>query len=84
MSRTASEIIEEARALSPEDRARVAEELLRTLDAPEQASIDAAWAALADERARRHQAGRTAAVDVGLAVDEIRRRSGERRCLNDE
>jgi putative addiction module component (TIGR02574 family) len=42
MSDLVAELSAQAKALSPEDRARLAEELLASLD-PHEADVDAAW-----------------------------------------
>jgi putative addiction module component (TIGR02574 family) len=42
MSELATELTERAKALSPQDRARLAEALLATLD-PSDADVEAAW-----------------------------------------
>lgn len=46
---TAQELLVEAESLPVEERARLADSLLRTLNAPD-AAIDARWAALARRR----------------------------------
>ena len=43
MPDTVSELSERARELSPEDRARLAEELLASLEGEPEAEVDAAW-----------------------------------------
>ena len=56
MADLVAELAERAKALSPEDRARLAEELLATLD-PADSDVDAAW----DEELRK----RVAEVESG-------------------
>jgi len=72
MARTADQIIDDAKALPAEYRARVAEEVLRSIDPPGQAQVDAAWAAVAEDRLRRHAAGGAPAIPVDEAIDEVR------------
>ena len=50
MSRPIEDIATEALALSPEDKARLAEQLLASLEGPDRAEIDHAWAQEAERR----------------------------------
>lgn len=79
MSRTADELLDEARALSAEDRARLAEELLRTIESPAQAEIDAVWAREAEDRLERFKSGQTSAIPVEQAIEELRKELRERK-----
>ena len=67
MSNLVTELSQRARELAPEDRARLAEELLASLDSGLEPEIDAAW----DEELRK----RIAEVENGTAkivpVDEV-------------
>lgn len=74
MSRTADQIIQEARALNAEERAYVAEELLRSLEEPERAEIDAAWAEEIERRIDDLDAGRMPT----RSADEVMRRVRDR------
>jgi len=56
--------------LTPADRVRAAEELLRSVGDPEQGEIDAAWAVEAEERIRAYEAGEAQATPG----DEVLRR----------
>jgi putative addiction module component (TIGR02574 family) len=62
-----TELSQRARALAPEDRARLAEELLASLEADRDPQVDAAW----DEELRR----RIAEVESGavklVPADEV-------------
>ena len=62
MSAAADEIIGQALSLPPEEGVRVAEELLRSLEGPEQAEIDAAWAEEAERRIDALEAGHMTAT----------------------
>jgi putative addiction module component (TIGR02574 family) len=50
MTSTLESVLETALALPAESRATLAEKLLRSLDAPDQAEIDAAWTLEAEKR----------------------------------
>jgi putative addiction module component (TIGR02574 family) len=67
MSDLAEELAQKARALPPEERARLAEELLASLHGDSDSEIDAAW----DEEIRR----RIAEIEAGTAklipADEV-------------
>ena len=52
MSRPADVLLEEAKKLSAQDRALVAEKLLETLDPASDGDVDALWATEVAERAR--------------------------------
>jgi putative addiction module component (TIGR02574 family) len=67
---TYEEIFTAALALPPEARAMLAEHLLESLDAEDQARIDALWAAEAMRRDQEIEDGRVAAV----RGDEVMRR----------
>lgn len=74
MSSRAQELLREALALSIEDRADVAAELLASLDDAEAdnlAEVEAAWAAEIERRARRVLAGES----VGTTWDDVRSRA---------
>lgn len=79
MSRTADEILNEAKTLSADDRARLAEELLRTIELPDQAEIDAAWAREAEDRLEKFRSGQTTAIPVEQAIEELRKELRERK-----
>lgn len=70
-----AEIRDAAMKLSGEEKARLAEELLASLDGPEQPAVDAAWAAEAEARIDP--------LDVGVAraipADEVFRRIENRK-----
>jgi putative addiction module component (TIGR02574 family) len=70
-----AEIREAALKLSSEERARLAEELLSSLDAPDQAAIDAAWGEEAERRIDALDAGKPAipAEDVFREIESRRR-----------
>ena len=67
MTDLVAELSERARSLAPEDRARLAEELLATLEGDQEPEVDAAW----DEEIRK----RIAEIESGtvklLPADEV-------------
>ena len=73
MNDPVADLAQRARTLAPEDRARLAEELLASLEHPLEAEVDAAW----DAELRR----RIAEVESGAArllpADEVFRRVRE-------
>ena len=79
MTKTVDQIIQEARTLTAEERARVAEELLRSLDDPEQAETDAAWAEEIERRIDELDAGRMPTRAADEVMREMRDRLRNRR-----
>ena len=79
MTRTADQIIQEARTLTAEERAHVAEELLRSLEEPERAEIDAAWAEEIERRIDELDAGRMPTRPADEVMREMRDRLRNRR-----
>jgi putative addiction module component (TIGR02574 family) len=58
MSKVTPGVVDEARALSEEDRARLAEKLVESLDAQVEPGAEEAWAAEIQRRLARIEAGR--------------------------
>jgi putative addiction module component (TIGR02574 family) len=70
-----TEIREAALKLSETERARLAEELLASLDGPDQGAIDSIWATEAEKRIDAIEAGaKTVAAEQVLREIENRRR----------
>ena len=67
------EIIEEVTALPVEERARVVDSLLRTLNPP-QSEIDTAWAEVARRRLAELRSGRVKAIPGDQVFRRIRER----------
>lgn len=67
------ELIEEAVSLPVEERARLAECVLQTLNAPD-AEIDAAWAAEARRRLEELRSGQVEAIPGEVVFERIRQR----------
>ena len=66
-----AELIDEMASLPVEERARVVDTLLRSLNAPESA-IDTAWMEVAQHRLGELRAGRAEAVPGEAAFERIR------------
>ena len=67
MGNSFDSILEAALALSEDDRALIAEQLLQSLGRPCQAEIDAAWAAEADRRLQAYRDGKI----ESFSADEV-------------
>jgi putative addiction module component (TIGR02574 family) len=74
MGSEARKILEDAMALSPDERAALAHELLASLDADRDSSVDQAWAAEITRRAERFRAGES----EGIPAEEVKARVVER------
>ena len=74
MTGQASRVLEQALALPPEDQARVADELLSSLDPPDQRRIDALWALEAEDRLDAYERGEMEAFPAEQVLDELRKK----------
>jgi putative addiction module component (TIGR02574 family) len=72
MSNEAKSLIEQARALSPEDRIALVEDVLDSLDRADP-DIDRLWAREASGRVAAWRRGELAAKDLGAIVAKYRR-----------
>lgn len=72
MTRNADRVLEDALQLAPNERAKIAAELLSSLDEEEQ-DVKAAWAAEIARRAADAEADPDDEEDWRTALDEIRR-----------
>ena len=72
MTRNADRVLEDALQLAPNERARIAAELLSSMDEEEQ-DVKAAWAAEIARRAADAEADPDDEEDWRTALDEIRR-----------
>jgi putative addiction module component (TIGR02574 family) len=68
------EILARAMALSSEERARIAHELLRSLDEPADDDVEGAWVAEIEKRARAVEDGTAELEDWHEVRDRIRAR----------
>jgi putative addiction module component (TIGR02574 family) len=75
MINTFDEIIRAALALPPNSRAMLAEHLLRSLDAQDQAVVDAAWAEVAEQRIQEVQQGKVNPILADQVLQELRNRT---------
>ena len=66
------EILSAALSLSPNERAMLADQLLTSLDGPNQKEIDAAWAEEAERRAREIDEGKVETIDGELVMERLR------------
>lgn len=72
---SAEKVLEEALTLDDKDRARVAHELLQSLDGADESDTAEAWT---DELRRRLQEIEDGTVEL-VGLDELKRRMAERR-----
>ncbi|MBI4664765.1 MAG: addiction module protein [Verrucomicrobia bacterium] len=75
MAQTYEEVAKPALALPAESRAKLAEELLESLDAPAQARIDALWAAVAERRSKEIEVGEVKPIPGDQVLRELRSRA---------
>jgi putative addiction module component (TIGR02574 family) len=68
------QIAREAMALPAEERAKLAGQLLDSLDSPEQEAIDAAWAAEIERRIGELESGRATTRPTEDVIREARER----------
>lgn len=64
MADTVAELVQRGRALPPEERARLVDQLLETLNEPAARELDAAWDAEIDKRLAEYDSGAVAAIDA--------------------
>lgn len=73
---TAEELINEVMSLPVELRARLVDELLKSLN-PSQAEIDALWAAEAERRVSEIESGAIQPIPGEQVFEELRKRLGK-------
>jgi putative addiction module component (TIGR02574 family) len=74
MTSHAKSIAESALALSPDDRAELAESLLLSLDDKHQSELEAAWAEVIERRIAEIEDGRVTPIPGDEALRMIRQR----------
>lgn len=74
MINTFDEIIRAALTLPPDSRAVLADHLLKSLDAPDQTIVDAAWAEVAEQRIQDVQEGNVSPIPADQVFQELRNR----------
>ncbi len=73
MSASISELEQQARALSPDNRARLAEVLLESLKGPPLSEVEAAWNREIEERIAAYDRGALEAIPAEDVFAEARR-----------
>jgi len=68
-----SELVKRGRALAPEDRERLVDQLLESLNEPAAAELNAAWEAEIERRLAEYDAGMVQAVDAAEVFMKARR-----------
>ena len=71
MSDQGQQVLEEALSLPPEERLKVAELLLSSLDSAAQQKIDSLWAAEAEDRLDAFDRGEIQAIPAGDVFNEV-------------
>ena len=71
MSATSEQILQQALALPPEERAELLEQLLAAFQGPTDPALDELWAAEAHDRLDAYDRGELEAVDVEEVLQEI-------------
>jgi putative addiction module component (TIGR02574 family) len=73
MSDLVAELVERGRALPPQDRERLAEQLLESLNEPAATMLDAAWKTEIERRLDEYERGQVAAIDAEEVFAKARR-----------
>ena len=68
-----SELVKRGRALAPEDRERLVDQLLESLNEPAAAELNAAWEAEIERRLAEYHQGKVQAVDAEEVFAKARR-----------
>jgi putative addiction module component (TIGR02574 family) len=68
-----SELVQRGRALAPEDRERLVDQLLESLNEPAAAELNAAWEAEIEQRLADYDQGAVQAVDAAEVFAKARR-----------
>lgn len=76
---TSEEFLEAALGLPASERAKLARQLIRSLDARKDADLDAEWLDVIERRAQDLEDGTVEPVDWSVARERISRRLQERR-----
>jgi putative addiction module component (TIGR02574 family) len=71
VSATSEQILQQALALPPEERAELLEQLLAAFQGPTDPALDELWAAEAHDRLDAYDRGELEAVDVEEVLQEI-------------
>jgi putative addiction module component (TIGR02574 family) len=68
-----SELVQRGRALAPEDRERLVDQLLESLNEPAAAALDSAWETEIERRLAAYDQGEDQAVDAEEVFAKARR-----------
>jgi putative addiction module component (TIGR02574 family) len=68
-----SELVKRGRALAPQDRERLVDQLLESLNEPAAAELDASWEAEIERRLAEYDRGETPATDAEEVFAKARR-----------
>lgn len=71
MSATSEQILQQALALPPEERAELLEQLLAAFQGPTDPRLDELWAAEAHDRLEAYDRGELESIDVEEVLDQI-------------
>ena len=74
MSTNSEQILKEALALGPQERAELVEQLLATFQSPPDTDLDELWAREAEERLDAYDRGELKAVPAEEVFERIRQR----------
>lgn len=78
MSKAAHEVFADALALSEEDRGRLAERLVESLNAPTELGAEEAWSDEIQRRLARFEAGQATSIPMSEAIARMHRAARER------
>jgi putative addiction module component (TIGR02574 family) len=78
MGKAAHEVFDEALALSEEDRGKLAEKLVESLDASVDPDAEEAWTAEIERRLAKIEAGQAKRISMSEAVARLHRAAHER------
>lgn len=68
-----SELVKRGRALAPEDRERLVDQLLESLNEPAAAELNAAWETEIEQRLAEYDGGAVQAIDAAEVFAKARR-----------
>lgn len=68
-----AELVQHGLALSPDDRQRLVDRLLESLNEPAASQLDAAWATEIERRLSEYDRGEVQAIDADAVFAEARR-----------
>ena len=68
-----TELVKRGRALAPEDRERLVDQLLESLNEPAASELNAAWEAEIEKRLAEYDRGEVTAIDAAAVFAKARR-----------